>query len=226
MARTPWWFTVDLVTTLTESEPMAERSPARRGRPRWLVPVGVVAGVLLLIGILFVAPYNGLVSKDAAADQTFADLDVQLQRRNDLIPNLVNAVQGALGQEQTVFGELARARQAYAGARSVEETAAASDQISAGLGRLLVIVESYPELRSSENIRDLQTQLEGTENRIAQARRDFNGAVTSYNVAIRRFPRSLIAGVLGFDKRPLFEAAPGTTDNPVVDLGGSTTTLR
>ena len=88
-----------------------------------------------------------------------------------------------------------------------------------------MIVESYPELRSNENIRDLQTQLEGTENRIAQARRDFNGAVTSYNVAIRSFPRSIIAGALGFDRRPLFEAAPGSTDNPVVDLGGSTTTV-
>ena len=195
------------------------------GRPRWLVPVAVLVGVVLLAGLLLVAPYNGLVSKDATADRTFADLDAQLQRRNDLIPNLVSAVKGALKQEQTVFGELARARQAYAGARSVEEKAAASSQIDAGIGRLLAIVENYPQLRSSENIRDLQTQLEGTENRIAQARRDFNGAVTSYNVAIRRFPRSIIAGVFGFDRRPLFEAAPGATDNPTVDLGGSTPTV-
>ena len=195
------------------------------GRPRWLVPVAVVVGLVLLAGLLLVAPYNGLVSKDATADRTFADLDTQLQRRNDLIPNLVSAVKGALNQEQTVFGELARARQAYAGARSVEEKAAASSQIDAGIGRLLLIVENYPQLRSSENIRDLQTQLEGTENRIAQARRDFNGAVTSYNVAVRRFPRSIIAGVFGFDRRPLFEAAPGSTDNPTVDLGGPTTTV-
>jgi len=195
------------------------------GRPRWLAPVAVAVGVVLLAGLLLVAPYNGLVSKDATADRTFADLDAQLQRRSDLIPNLVSAVKGALNQEQTVFGELARARQAYAGARSVEEKAAASSQIDAGIGRLLVIVENYPQLRSSENIRDLQTQLEGTENRIAQARRDFNGAVTSYNVAIRRFPRSIIAGVFGFDRRPLFEATPGSTDNPTVDLGGSATSV-
>lgn len=195
------------------------------GRPRWLVPVAAVVGVLVLAGLLLVAPYNGLVSKDATADRTFADLDAQLQRRNDLIPNLVGAVKGALNQEQTVFGELARARQAYAGAGSVEEKAAASSQIDAGIGRLLAIVENYPQLRSSENIRDLQTQLEGTENRIAQARRDFNGAVTSYNVAVRRFPRSILAGVFGFDRRPLFEAAPGATDNPTVDLGGATTTV-
>lgn len=194
-------------------------------RPRWLVPVAVVVGVVVLAGLLLVAPYNGLVSKDATADRTFADLDAQLQRRNDLIPNLVSAVKGALNQEQTVFGELARARQAYAGARSVEDKAAASSQIDAGIGRLLVIVENYPQLRSSENIRDLQTQLEGTENRISQARRDFNGAVTAYNVAIRRFPRNIIAGVFGFDRRPLFEAAPGSTDNPTVDLGRSTTSV-
>lgn len=200
-------------------------APSRSGRPRWLIPVAIVAGLLLVVGVLFVAPYNGLVAKDATADRTFADLDAQLQRRNDLIPNLVNAVRGALNQEQTVFGELAAARQNYAGARSLEDRAAATGQIEAGLGRLLAIVESYPELRSNENIRDLQTQLEGSENRIAQARRDFNGAVTAYNVAVRSFPRSIIAGILGFDRRPLFEAAPGSTDNPVVDLGGSTTTV-
>lgn len=195
-------------------------------RPRWLVPVAIVAGVLLFVGLLFVLPYNGLVSREADADKSFADLDVQLQRRNDLIPNLVNAVKGALNQEQTVFGDLAKARQAYAGARSTEEKAAASGQIDSGIGRLLAIVENFPQLRSNDNIRDLQTQLEGTENRIGQARRDYNGAITSYNVAIRRFPRSILAGVFGFDRRPLFEAAPGAADNPIVDLGGPTTTRR
>lgn len=106
----------------------------------------------------------------------------------------------------------------------MEEQATAPGQIDAALARLLVIVANYPQLRSNESIRDLQAQLEGTENRIAQARRDFNGTVTSYNVAIRRFPRSIIAGLFGFDRRPLFEAAPESTDKPTVDLGGSTTT--
>ena len=200
--------------------------PGSGGRSRWLKPVAIIAGVVVLLGLLFVAPYNGLVTKRADADRSFADLDAQLQRRNDLIPNLVNAVKGALNQEQTVFGELAKARQAYAGAKSVEDKAAATSQIDSGIGRLLVIVEAYPQLRSNQNIRDLQTQLEGTENRIAQARRDFNGSVTSYNVAIRRFPRSLIAGVFGFNQRPLFKAAAGSTDNPTVDLGNSPTTLK
>lgn len=218
-------------TQLSEPQSSADGSPSdgsrgiRRGRPRWLVPVVAVVGVLALIGLLFIAPYNGLVSRQASVDQSFADLEAQLQRRNDLIPNLVNAVRGALNQEQAVFGELARARQNYAGASSVTDKAAAAGQIDAGIGRLLVIVESYPQLRSNTNIRDLQTQLEGTENRITQARRDFNGVVTSYNVAIRRFPRSIIAGLFGFQRRQLFEAAPGARNNPTVDLGGPTTTV-
>jgi len=195
-------------------------------RPRWLVPVAIAVAVLLFVVLPVIASYNGLVSKESTVDQSFADLDAQLQRRNDLIPNLVNAVRGALNQEQTVFGELARARQAYAGAKSPEAKIDASNQIDAGIGRLLAIVENYPQLRSSENIRDLQVQLEGTENRIAQARRDYNGTVTDYNVSIRRFPRSIMAGAFGFDRKPLFEAAPDSRQNPTVDLGNTTTTLR
>ncbi|MEO6121098.1 MAG: LemA family protein [Acidimicrobiales bacterium] len=192
-------------------------------RPKWLVPVAIVAGVLLLIVLPIVSSYNGLVSKQESVDQSFADLDTQLQRRNDLIPNLVNAVRGILNQEQEVFGELARARQAYAGARSPEDKFAASGQVDAGIGRLLAIVENFPELRSSQNVLDLQTQLEGTENRIAQSRRDYNGSVTSYNVNTRKFPRSIVAGLFGFDRKPLFEAETDAREVPEVDLGGSST---
>jgi len=187
------------------------------------VPAAIAAGVLLLIVLPIVSSYNGLVTKQESVDQSFADLDGQLQRRNDLIPNLVSAVRGILNQEQEVFGELARARSAYAGASSPEEKFAASGQVEAGIGRLLAIVENFPELRSSENVLDLQTQLEGTENRIAQARRDYNGSVTSYNVNRRRFPRSIVAGLFGFDRKPLFEADDGAREVPEVDLGGSST---
>ncbi len=198
---------------------------------RWFVPVAILAGVFLVVVLPLISSYNGLVDKEAAVDQSFADLDAQLQRRNDLIPNLVGAVKGILNQEQAVFGELARARAAYSGARSPEEKFAASNQVEAGLGRLLAIVENFPQLRSAENVRDLQTQIEGTENRVAQARRDYNGAVTDYNVAIRRFPRSLVAGIFGFDRKPLFEAEAGAREVPEVDLGDtrattSSTTLR
>ena len=192
-------------------------------RPRWLIPVAVVVGVILLIVMPLMGTYNSLVDKDTAVDQSFADLDAQLERRNALIPNLVAAVKGALNQEQEVFGEIARARANYSGASSPAGKAAANGEIESALSRLLVIVEQYPQLRSNDNIRDLQVQLEGTENRIAQARRDYNGVVTDYNRSIRRFPRGILAGLFGFDKKPLFEATPASRENPQVDLSVTTT---
>jgi len=187
-------------------------------RPRWLIPIAVVVGVILIIVLPLVGAYNGLVGQEATVDQSFADLDSQLQRRNDLIPNLVSAVRGALNQEQAVFGEIARARTQYAGANTIQEKADASQQVEGALARLLAIFENYPQLRSNENIRDLQVQLEGTENRVNQSRRDYNGAVTTYNVKIRQFPRSVIAGAFGFDRKPLFEAATEAREPPSVDL--------
>jgi LemA protein len=215
--------------TVAPVRPHLSPRPGRRGdagaaRPAWLIPLVVVGGLLLLVVLPLVGSYNGLVDKEEGVDQSFADLDAQLQRRNDLIPNLVASVRAALEQEQAVFGELARARENYAGADSPEETFDASNEISSALGRLLVIVEAYPQLQSNQNIRDLQVQLEGTENRIAQARRDYNGVVTDYNRSIRRFPRSILAGMFGFDRKPLFEASPESADPPVVDLGVTTTT--
>jgi LemA protein len=199
-------------------------APSRvRANPRWLVPVAIVVGVLLLLVLPAVTTYNSLVNKEEAVDESFANLDASLQRRYDLIPNLVNAVRGILRQEQEVFGELARARAAYAGATTPEDKAQASGQIETGLGRLLAIVENFPQLRSSENVRDLQVALEGTENRINQARRDYNGTVRDYNSSSRRFPRSLFAGMFGFDRKPPFEAAPASRDAPTVDLETETT---
>ena len=195
-----------------------------RSRPRWLIPLVVIGAIALLVILPLMGSYNGMVDKEESVDQSFADLDAQLQRRNDLIPNLVAAVRGALEQEQAVFGEIAEARTRYAGADSPEESFDASNEISSALGRLLVIVESYPQLQSNQNIQDLQVQLEGTENRIAQSRRDYNAVVTDYNRSIRRFPRTILAGLFGFDRKPLFEATDEATDPPVVDLGVSSTT--
>jgi LemA protein len=195
-----------------------------RSRPRWLIPVVVIGAIALLVILPLMGSYNGMVDKEESVDQSFADLDAQLQRRNDLIPNLVAAVRGALEQEQAVFGEIAEARTRYAGADSPEESFDASNEISSALGRLLVIVEAYPQLQSNQNIQDLQVQLEGTENRIAQSRREYNAVVTDYNRSIRRFPRTILAGLFGFDRKPLFEASDEATDPPVVDLGVSSTT--
>jgi len=200
-------------------------APPRFKAPRWLIPLVAVGVVLLIIVLPLVGTYNSLVNKDTAVDQAFADLNVQLQRRYDLVPNLVAAVKGALNQEQAVFGEIARARQNYAGTQSNDGKVAAANQLEGAISRLLVIVENYPQLKSNQNIQDLMVQLEGTENRVAQARRDYNGVVTDYNRSIRRFPRNLIAGMFGFDKRPLFQLQqPAAAQAPQVDLGNTPTT--
>jgi LemA protein len=204
------------------------RSPFALGRGTraagCLIPLAVVVGLVVILGLIFAGTYNSMVSKRAEVDRSFADLDAQLQRRNDLVPNLVNAVRGALGQEQAVFGEIARARQNYAGARTDQQKINAANEVDSAIGRLLVIVESYPQLQSNQNIRDLMTQLEGTENRIAQARRDYNATATSYNVYIQRFPRNTVAGLFGFDKKPLFAANTEARTAPTVDLGNNATT--
>ncbi|MGQ0743531.1 MAG: LemA family protein [Acidimicrobiales bacterium] len=188
-------------------------------RPKWLLPVGIVVGVLVLLIGPLVGIYNSLVTAETKVEQSFADLDSQLQRRYDLIPQLVGAVRGILGQEQAVFGELARARASYSGARTPSEKAEAADQIESGFGRLLAIFENFPQLRSADNVRDLQTQIESTENRIVQARRDYNASVGDYNISVRRFPRSILAGLFGFERKELFEAAEGAETAPTVDLG-------
>lgn len=178
---------------------------------------GAVAAVVVIL-FMFITSYNGLVNKETRVDQTSADLDVQLQRRFDLIPNLVAAVEGAMVQEREIFTQLAEARSKYAGASSGDDRILAAGQLESALSRLLVIVENYPELASLQNVRDLQVQLEGTENRVAQARRDYNEATTSFNRAVRAFPRSIVAGMFGFDKRELFSAVDGADTAPTVDL--------
>jgi LemA protein len=179
--------------------------------------IGAVGAVVVIL-LMFITSYNGLVNKETRVDQASADLEVQLQRRFDLIPNLVSAVQGAMAQEKDIFTQLAEARSKYAGASSGDDRIAAAGQLESALSRLLVIVENYPELTSLQNVRDLQVQLEGTENRVAQARRDYNEATTSFNRAVRAFPRSIVAGMFGFEKRALFTAVDGADTVPTVDL--------
>jgi LemA protein len=188
------------------------------------VPLIVVVAVGLIVILPIVGSYNSLVDKDQAADTQFANVDVQLQRRVDLIPNLSNSVKAALGQERSVFSEIAQARAHYGSAQNIDDKVAASNQMESALSRLLVIVEQYPKLESNERIRDLMVELEGTENRIAQERRDYNLAVNDYNRAVRRFPSSLVAGIFGFDKRLPFAAKPGSDVPPTVDLEPSATT--
>jgi LemA protein len=166
--------------------------------------------------------YNTIQTMDERVNQAQGQIQTQLQRRSDLIPNLVNTVKGVTKQEDTVFISIANARARLSGAvqsGNVPEMAAANQQLTQGLGRLLAISENYPQLRSSENFRQLQDQLEGTENRISVARQDYNTAVGEFNAYIRRFPYNLTAKVFGMDKpREYFEAAAGATEAPKVSF--------
>ena len=180
--------------------------------------VGSVVGVIVLIIISIVGAYNGLVDRETRVDQSVADLEVQLQRRFDLIPNLVSAVEGALEQERDIIDSVTEARTRYAGATSSNDRLDAAANLEGALSRLLVVVENYPQVASLQNVRDLQVQLEGTENRVAQARRTYNESASEFNRSIRRFPRAIVASMFGFEKRELFEAQSGADQAPDVDL--------
>jgi LemA protein len=176
----------------------------------------------LVAAAVFVAGcgYNTIQTMDERVNQAQGQIQTQLQRRNDLIPNLVETVKGITKQEDTVFISIANARSRLAGAvqsGNVPEMANANQELTQGLGRLLAISENYPQLRSSENFRDLQSQIEGSENRISVARQDYNTAVGEFNAYIRRFPYNLTAKVFGMGQaRDYFEAAPGATEPPKV----------
>jgi LemA protein len=182
--------------------------------PRTRLPL--IATVMLIAG----CGYNNIQTMDERVNQAQGQVQTQLQRRSDLIPNLVSTVKGITKQEDTVFISIANARARLGGAvqsGNVPEMAAANQQLSQGLGRLLAIAENYPQLQSSANFRQLQDQLEGTENRISVARQDYNTAVGEYNAYIRRFPYNLTAKVFGMGTpREYFEAAPGAAEAPKV----------
>jgi LemA protein len=191
-----------------------------------LLVLAVVALVVLGLGAWFVSVNNDLVAKDQAVQEAWAQVQNVYQRRADLIPNLVETVKGFAAQERTVLEEVTRAR---ASASSIQVTPEllndpaalrrfqeAQSQLGSALSRLLVTVERYPELKSNQNFLALQSQLEGTENRIAVERRRFNEAVREYNTAVRRVPGSLVASLRGFRERPFFEATPGSQTPPPV----------
>ena len=177
---------------------------------------------LLLLVLLLAAGcgYNTIQTLDERVNQAQGQIQAQLQRRSDLIPNLVETVKGITKQEDTVFISIANARARLGGAvqsGNVPEMAAANQQLTQGLGRLLAIAENYPQLQSSQNFRQLQEQLEGTENRVAVARQDYNAAVGEYNSYIRRFPYNITAKIFGLgNPREYFEAEEGAREAPKV----------
>jgi LemA protein len=178
----------------------------------------------LPLALLFLAGcgYNTIQTLDEQVNAAESQIKVQLQRRADLIPNLVETVKAYAKQEQTIFIAVAEARARLAGAvqsGNIDSMAAANAALNAPLGRLLAIAENYPQLKSNENFRQLQDQLEGTENRVAVARQDYNETVNRYNAYIRRFPQVLTAKLLGKKSRPYFELqTPGAAEAPKVDF--------
>lgn len=178
----------------------------------------VVLGVILLLGGWLVSSYNGFVTQGNAIDGQWKQVEVQYQRRFDLVPNLVESVKGLQKQEQKVFGDIAEARTRYSGAVSVDQKAAAASQMESALGRLLVIMENYPELKSDAAVARLMDELAGTENRVAVERRRFNELVQSYNTSLSVIPGNLLAGIFGFSRRAYFEAVDGSEVAPKVQF--------
>lgn len=178
----------------------------------------IVIVVLIVLAIPVVSGYNSLVSLEQNVNTAASNIDTQLQRRSDLIPNLVNTVKGYADQEKDIFTDIANARSKLAGASNVTDQANADSELSSALSRLLVVVERYPDLKSSANFQDLSVQLEGTENRIAIARQDYNTSVTEYNTKRRSFPTNLLASLFNFEEKPLYKASEGAAEVPSVDF--------
>jgi LemA protein len=177
---------------------------------RVLIAVVLLGVVALAVGLMYVGRRNQMVVKSQAVSAEWSQVDVVLERRADLIPNLVETVKGYATQEQTVFGDIAKARSALLGAQSPSERIAANGQLEGALGRLLAIAENYPQLKSNENFLRLQDELAGSENRIAVERRRYNETVQDYNTYIGLFPNNIFAGWAGFKPNNAYFAATET----------------
>ena len=188
----------------------------------------IILAVLAILVIYGISVNNGFVTAEESVESAWAQVENQYQRRADLIPNLVNTVQGAADFEQETLQSVIEARSRATSITlqandlndpaKIQQFQAAQEQLSGALSRLLVSVERYPELKANANFRDLQAQLEGTENRIATERKRFNDTARQYNTEIRKFPGSLIASISGFDRKAYFEANEGAEQPPIVDF--------
>ena len=180
----------------------------------------IVIGVIVLLVVFVIGIYNGLVQRRLRIDEAFAQIEVQLKRRHDLIPNLVNAVKGYMGFEQQVLTDVTNARAAAvaAGAQGPAAQAQAENALTSTLRSLFAVVENYPELKANQNVLELQEQLTTTENQVAFSRQHYNAMVLDYNTAIATIPNAFIAGPFGFTKREFFDAEPEASNTPVVDL--------
>ena len=189
----------------------------------WIIPVGII----VILVIWAISGYNGMVKMDEQVQNKWANVETQYQRRADLIPNLVSTVKGYAKHEQQTLEDVVKARseatQVKVDAENLtpEKLAAfqkAQSGVSSALGRLLAVAENYPDLKANQNFLELHSQLEGTENRITVARKDFNDAAKSYNQSIRQFPKNILAGMFGFEKKSYFEAEAGSEKAPKVEF--------
>ena len=192
----------------------------------WIVAIVVVVVILILV-LSGTRSYNGLVTKEETFNTAWANVQNQYQRRSDLIPNLVSTVKGVANFEKSTLTAVIEARAKATSVNinpknldqaSLQQFQSAQDGLSSALSRLMMVVERYPELKATQNFSELQAQLEGTENRINVARREFNEAAQAYNTSIRRFPTNILAGMFGFQKKAYFEAQKGAENAPKVEF--------
>src|SRR5579864_4987987 len=189
-----------------------------------LIVLGVIVLIVLVVGSQYVGVRNNLVAKNEAVKAAWSQVDIVLQRRADLIPNLVATVKGYAQQEVTVFGDIAKARSALLSAGTPQEKIAANGQLDGAIGRLLLVVENYPQLKSNENFLRLQDELAGTENRIAVERKRYNDTLQDYNTYVQQFPNSIYAGWAGFKtNEAYFTASEGARQVPKVNFSSPST---
>lgn len=186
------------------------------------IPIVVIVGLVLVIGIaaliLIVPKYNQFIDLDEDVNSQYAQIETQLERRNDLIPNIVSTVQGYADHESEIFEAVAEARTDIGNASNVDELSEANDNMTSALSRLIALQENYPDLKADTQFTGLRDELAGTENRIAVARQDYNGSVQEFNRNTRAFPGNLVAGVFGFDEKEYFEASEESREVPEVDF--------
>lgn len=187
----------------------------------------IIVAVFLAIGAFVITKYNGLVAQDENVNKAWGNVETQYQRRSDLIPNLVETVKGYASHEKTTLESVMNARSKATqiqmnvndlSEQKLKQYRQAQGEITAALGRLIALSENYPDLKANENFKDLQVQLEGTENRISESRRQFNEAVQHYNMTVRTFPGNVIAGLFGFEKKNGFVAETGSEKAPQVNF--------
>ncbi len=189
-----------------------------KGKNALLIGIGVIVLIVLILIVGTIKNYNEIVAREETVTKSLANVDTYLQRRADLIPNLVNTVKGYMSHEENIITEITKARENLVGAKTIDEKSNANKKLTDAINNLYVVVENYPDLKASQNFISLQDEIAGSENRIATSRKDYNDSVNSYNAYIKRFPNNLVASMFGFTAKNYFEASEGSNDVPQVSF--------